>query len=332
MAESGTAATSSTGTAPRPLIRRASTGLPPLLTPHTEVEEQESINDLDLTKLLIYGSGFYTALNCFTYPLAVVKTRMQAATVQTGSLEAARGLHRLAGVRGFYAGLLPTLCGALPARAGYITALEGAKEPVFVAMTALGVGSTGAAMISNGAGGFAAVLASQTLWTPWDVVTQRLMVAAGGGAPASESSFFGVARNVFATSGWIGFYRGFGVTLLGYLPGGSVWWAAYGGAKEVAAQSAAAPAMPVVATQAAAATWASFWTVGITSPLDVLKTRVQLSTSKSSPALLPMATALIRAEGLSGLYRGFLPRWCQASLFSASVINIYEELKRICRK
>ena len=58
--------------------------------------------------------------------------------------------------------------------------------------------------------GFAAVLASQTLWTPWDVVTQRLMVAAGGGAPASESSFFGVARNVFATSGWIGFYRGFG--------------------------------------------------------------------------------------------------------------------------
>ena len=92
------------------------------------------------------------------------------------------------------------------------------------------------------------------------------------------------------------------------------------------------PAVPQVAVQAVAATWASFWTVGITSPLDVLKTRIQLSKAETTPALVPLATSLLRAEGLSGLYRGFVPRWCQASIFTACVINIYEHLKKICRK
>lgn len=203
------------------LLRRASTGLPPLLTPHTDTEEAESIADLDLRMLLLYGSGFYTALNCATYPLAVVKTRMQAASTQMSTRAAAYDLHRLAGVRGFYAGLLPTLCGALPARMGYIIALEGAKDPVFAVASAAGMSTTSAAVVSNGAGGFAAVLASQIIWTPWDVVTQRLMVAAGGTSVA-EVSFFGVTRSIFEASGWSGFYRGFGVTLIGYLPGGSV--------------------------------------------------------------------------------------------------------------
>ena len=47
---------------------------------------------------------------------------------------------------------------------------------------------------------------------------------------------------------------------------------------------------------------------------------------------MPLATALVKSEGLSGLYRGFLPRWSQASIFTGCVINIYEHLKRICVK
>ena len=314
------------------LLRRASNGLPPLLTPHTDYEEKESLQDLDLRKLLVVGSGFYTALNCLTYPLSVVKTRQVAASTQMGTMETARELYRLAGARGLYIGLLPTLCGALPARAGYITALEGTREPAFAAATAVGFGPTAASVVSNGAGGFAAVMASQTIWTPWDVVTQRLMAAAGS-ASAAETTFFGVVRSIAATGGMAGFYRGFGVTLVAYLPGGSVWWAAYGGAKGTAAQSpGVSRAMPQSVLQALAATWASFWTVAITSPLDVLKTRTQLAPGEKSPPLLPLARDLLRAEGLAGMYRGFLPRWCQASIFTGCVINIYEHLKRVCRK
>ena len=70
----------------------------------------------------------------------------------------------------------------------------------------------------------------------------------------------------------------------------------------------------------------------VTSPLDVLKTRVQLAPSRVAPPVLAIGRELLRSEGFAGLYRGFLPRWSQASIFSGSVISLYEHLKRICKK
>ena len=122
------------------MLRRASTGLPAL---HHDEEMAQSLDDLDLPKLLLYGSAMYTILhartrievvaarrlcvdlsflggarNCITYPLAVVKTRMQASELPNmSSRQAVSQLMQTGGVRGFYAGLVPVLCGALPARA-----------------------------------------------------------------------------------------------------------------------------------------------------------------------------------------------------------------------
>ncbi|EOD12268.1 hypothetical protein EMIHUDRAFT_459688 [Emiliania huxleyi CCMP1516] len=308
------------------LLRRTTTGLP-IFEPPGEADDLE---ELDLPKLLLVGSAFYTGLNCCTYPLAVIKTRMQASAVSMGSLEAAGELWRISGIRGFYAGIGPVLLGALPARAGYITALEGTKAFWQARAEAAGVTGPTAAAASNGAAGFGAVLASQTIYTPCDVVTQRVMVASGsGGAAAADASAAHVVRDIWSTSGWSGFYRGFGVTLIAYLPGGSVWWAAYGGARSAASGQ---QLMPDLAELALAATWASLWTVAVTSPLDVLKTRVQLAPSRVAPPVLTIGRELLRSEGFAGLYRGFLPRWSQASIFSGSVISLYEHLKRICKK
>ena len=260
------------------LLRRTTTGLP-IFEPPGEADDLEELgkaapravhssvhcltrvcrSPADLPKLLLVGSAFYTGLNCCTYPLAVIKTRMQASAVSMGSLEAAGELWRISGIRGFYAGIGPVLLGALPARAGYITALEGTKAFWQARAEAAGVTGPTAAAVSNGAAGFGAVLASQTIYTPCDVVTQRVMVASGsGGAAAADASAAHVVRDIWSTSGWSGFYRGFGVTLIAYLPGGSVWWAAYGGARSAASGQ---KLMPDLAELALAATWASLWTV-----------------------------------------------------------------------
>ena len=58
----------------------------------------------------------------------------------------------------FYAGLLPVLAGALPARAGYISALEGTRPFWQRRAEAAGMDGASAAAASNGAAGFAAVL------------------------------------------------------------------------------------------------------------------------------------------------------------------------------
>ena len=316
----------SSGVPPPQLLRRASSGLPPLLLD----DEVEDLSELDLPKLLMLGSAFYTGLNCCTFPLAVVKTRMQASSVQMGTVTASRELFRASGLRGFYAGLVPVLLGALPARVAYITALEGSRAFALHRAEAVGMSGATAAAASNGCAGFAAVLASQVVWTPFDVVTQRIMVASGtSGAAAADQSVSHVVRDVWHASGWRGFYRGFGVTLIAYLPGGSVWWAAYGGAREAATGQ---KVVPELLEQFGAATWASLWTVAVTSPLDVLKTRVQLSSGAVAPPVMSLAKELIASEGVTGLYRGFLPRWSQASIFSACVISLYEHLKIVCRK
>ena len=67
-------------------------------------------------------------------------------------------------------------------------------------------------------------------------------------------------------------------------------------------------------------------------PLDVLKTRVQLSSATVAPSAVTLGRELLASEGLSGLYRGFLPRWGQASIFSSCVVILYEYLKQVCRK
>ena len=70
----------------------------------------------------------------------------------------------------------------------------------------------------------------------------------------------------------------------------------------------------------------------VCSPLDVVKTRVQLVRTGEAPPLLATASLLVRSEGVSGLYRGFMPRWGHASVWGSIVISLYEYLKVICKK
>ena len=216
------------------LVRRSSSGFPPILLDDDKIAgaDEQSIAGLDMPKMLMLGSCMYTVLNCITYPLAVVKTRLQASVVRMSPSEAAAEIMCTTGFRGFYAGLLPVLVGALPARAGYIVALEGTRPHALRLAEQSGLKSPAAAAVSNGVAGFSAVLASQIIYCPCDVVTQRMMVAGvgGAGATAADASFSAVVSSIFATQGLGGFYRGIGVTPVassGLLGGSVLWWGAY---------------------------------------------------------------------------------------------------------
>eukprot|EP00962_Isochrysis_galbana_P010211 scaffold2825_cov111-Isochrysis_galbana.AAC.10 len=283
---------------------------------------EPDVGELDVPLLLLYGSGFYTILLVALHPLTVFKTRMQAASTKMSYSEAVAQVRAAAGWRGFFAGLTPSIVGALPARSVYIAALEAVRPRARAACEAAGVDAVTSASVSNAAAGFAAVLAAQLTYCPTDVVTQRLMVA----DPAKGEKASSVFRSIVA-SGWTGLYRGLGVSLVANLPGGSVWWGAYGGARALVARQPEAARLPDLVEQTLAAIWAAFCTVGLTSPLDVIKTRTQLATGAAPPPLLHTASRLLREDGVRGLYRGFLPRWAHASLWGGTVIALYEQLK-----
>ena len=199
--------------------------------------------ELDIPMLLACGSGIYTGLSALLFPLSVMKTRLQARNQPSGVLQEARTIYASAGLGGFFRGLGPVLLGAVPARAAYIAMLEGSKPLSFRAAEALGATGAAAAALCSGVAGFSAVLASQLIYVPVDVVTQRLMVSSDVTLSARQ-----VIRSIVDTSGVAGLYRGFGISMVAYLPGGSVWWGAYGASQ--AAAEAFSEEIPVVVRRA----------------------------------------------------------------------------------
>ena len=90
-----------------------------------------------------------------------------------------RSIMRYEGLRGFYRGFGTSLMGTIPARALYMSALEVTKSNVATATVRLGFSDASATAIANAAGGVASAMAAQLVWTPVDVVSQRLMVQGG---------------------------------------------------------------------------------------------------------------------------------------------------------
>ena len=68
-------------------------------------------------------------------------------------------------------------------------------------------------------------MAAQLVWTPIDVVTQRLMVA--NGADARYVNGVDMFRKIVRNDGVRGLYRGFGISILTHAPSNAVWWASY---------------------------------------------------------------------------------------------------------
>ncbi|XP_076884210.1 uncharacterized protein LOC143533255 [Bidens hawaiensis] len=127
---------------------------------------------LDKSKFFFLGAAMFSGVSSMLYPMAVLKTRQQVCVTHTPCFKMAVSVLRHEGFKGLYRGYGTSLMGTIPARALYMGALE---------MTKSNLGCTTAA-IANAAAGLSAAVASQLVWTPVDVVSQRLMVQGGKGS------------------------------------------------------------------------------------------------------------------------------------------------------
>nr|AFK36496.1 unknown [Medicago truncatula] len=70
----------------------------------------------------------------------------------------------------------------------------------------------------------------------------------------------------------------------------------------------------------------------ITTPLDTIKTRLQVMGNDNRSSIKQVAKDLIKEDGWKGLYRGFGPRFFSMSAWGTSMILTHEYLKRLCTK
>ncbi|XP_027358083.1 solute carrier family 25 member 44-like [Abrus precatorius] len=298
---------------------------------------------LDKTKFYVVGAGLFTGVTVALYPVSVVKTRLQVAskdTLERNAFSVVKGLLKTDGIPGLYKGFGTVITGAIPARIIFLTALETTKVASFRMLEPFRLSETTQAAISNGIAGMVSSLLSQAVFVPIDVVSQKLMVQ-GYSGHAQYSGGLDVARKVLRSDGIRGLYRGFGLSVMTYSPSSAVWWASYGSSQRFLwrflgdrfSEEGTPPSLSkIIMVQASGGIFAGATASCITTPLDTIKTRLQVMGLENKSSVKQIVKDLIVEDGWKGLYRGLGPRFFSMSAWGTSMILAYEYLKRLCAK
>ncbi|KAE8100074.1 hypothetical protein FH972_018003 [Carpinus fangiana] len=322
---------------------------------------------LDKSRFFLLGAALFSGVSAALYPIVVLKTRQQVSSSQISCFKMSFAMMRHEGLRGFYRGFGTSLMGTIPARALYMTALEVTKSNVGSATVRFGFSETTATAIASAAAGMSSAMAAQLVWTPIDVVSQRLMVQGCHNCsknilphvnPGKYSNGIDAFRKILYADGPRGLYRGFGISILTYAPSNAVWWASYSVAQRLIwggfgcymgkkdnkvdhgltnGCSYRPDSMATVAVQGVCAAMASGVSAVITMPLDTIKTRLQVLDGEENGRRRPLTAVqavrnLVKEAGLSACYRGLGPRWVSMSMSATTMITTYEFLKRMSTK
>jgi len=270
-------------------------------------EEKIVWSEIDKVRFFGIGTGMYSALTFMLHPMSVLKTRQQVGT--SSNIIRGNWFQRN------YRGVGIVIGTAIPARVVYISTLETIRE----GSPERGTGEELLPWIRGGMAGGIASMCSQLFIVPMDVISQKQMIA------SDNPSAIHVGRQLIREKGLLrGLYRGFGLSLMTSIPGGSIWWGTYTACQESNFSSTA----PWWQTQILSGTSAAIMVALCTQPLDVLKTHIQVQTSSTQTNIY----TLIKQLPLTAFYRGTLPRIFHISVWGTIMSSAFELLKAISQK
>jgi solute carrier family 25 S-adenosylmethionine transporter 26 len=255
---------------------------------------------------LIAGGIAGTSVDVALYPLDTLKTRMQSA----------QGFLKAGGFRGIYNGLSAAAAGSAPGAALFFSTYEtmkGILSPHFsedrqamVHMTAASCGETVAC----------------TVRVPTEVIKQRMQAGTYAGLAEGVST-------IWRTEGVVGFYRGYLSTVMREIPFAFIQFPLYeAGKKMVARRSESGECSSLQAASCGSASGA--FAAAVTTPLDVVKTRLMLGADASGVAYTGMAdtfSRVYRTEGARTLFSGVQPRTFWIGIGGFVFFGAYEKAK-----
>lgn len=296
---------------------------------------------LDKSKFYAIGAGLFTSVTVALYPISVVKTRLQVIernAQNPTAISIFRNILKADGISGLYRGFGTVVIGAVPARVIFLSTLETTKIGALTITEKLNLSEATRVALANGVAGMVSSIVAQSVFVPLDVVSQRLMVQ-GTACTAKYSGGLDAARKILRTDGIRGLYRGFGMSVLTYSPSSAFWWASYGFSQRIiwrslgysSEDSSLTPSEgEIVLVQAGSGIFAGAIASCTTTPLDTIKTRLQVMDKESTPSIKQTMKRLIDEDGWRGFYRGLGPRFISMSAWGTSMILAYEYLKRLC--
>lgn len=233
-------------------------------------------------------------------------------------LRTMRGIVRESGsVLGLWRGLLPNLSQSLPNTALYLVAYEKGKS-----VLSQNVPERYWPWLPLAVGPLARMVAS-TATSPIELI--RVRVQAQNGSDISQ-----VMRTVYASGGLRGFWNGLGPTLMRDVPFSALYWQSY---ELLAARLKQLYGNSIFVVPMIAGTVSGSFAAVVTTPIDVVKTRVQASLHTpgcvNQPSSWQTFLSILRSEGLRGLTVGMVPRVAKIAPACAIMISSYEIGKHI---
>ncbi|KAI9482437.1 hypothetical protein IWW42_003260 [Coemansia sp. RSA 1085] len=187
--------------------------------------------------------------------------------------------------------------------------------------------------VAGGLGGMTGAIAT----SPLDVLRTRQQLAGVTSTPTDKPIWtrstrpllntYKILKELCQKEGARGWFAGLGPGLVGIIPSRAIQFFTYANGKQVLARWNNGQETPLV--QLSAAGLAAMVTTTATSPIWMVKTRMQLATDKYAGSLACLR-AIVEKEGLRGLYKGTSAAYLGASE-SAIQWMIYEQLKRVAR-
>lgn len=282
------------------------------------------------THALLAGGVAGTTVDLTLFPLDTLKTRLQSS----------EGFFASGGFRGIYRGVGSAALGSAPGAAFFFCTYEATKSALAGARRrALGDAGSGSNTTTAGRdGGGGAVdhmlaaslgeVAACAVRVPTEVVKQRAQAGQHGGSSLSSlRAILGRRAEVGLPGVWRELYRGWGITILREVPFTVIQfplWEALksysrgrrttgGGAQQADVSAGESALYGSVSGGVAAA---------VTTPLDVLKTRVMLSSERQR--VWDVVRGILRQHGVRPFFAGIGPRVMWISIGGAVFLGSYQ--------
>ncbi|CAM9866926.1 unnamed protein product, partial [Hapterophycus canaliculatus] len=247
---------------------------------------------------------------------------------------------RTRGPWAIYNGIPTAVLGAMPSSALYFGTYEAVKTRLmrlaadhFPGNSEGGVGGEGGGVggvhpaARAGAHAVAAACGnagSSLIFVPKEYVKQTLQASGMGAAGAVRENAKDIVRRTLREKGVRGLYRGYWATLSRNVPSAIIRFSLY---EEIKLFIGPARLMSAPPAFLLAGALAGACASGITTPFDVLKTRVATGSLDGGRGFTRNMVSIVAEDGWKGLYVGFQPRVVMSGLFTAVGFGSFEALK-----
>lgn len=235
-------------------------------------------------------------------------------------LQSERGFWRSGGFKSVYKGIIPTAAGSAPTAALFFCTYEGCKsflsqhvpknQMPFVHMTAASLAEIVACFIR----------------VPVEIVKQRRQAL---NFKYGQTSAFQILLNAYKNEGLIkGVYRGFGSTILREIPFSLIqfplWEFFKANWEETTNTELTSSAVAICGALAGGIS------AGLTTPLDVAKTRIMLADQEIGRTLTvpKVILSIYREKGFFGIFAGFVPRVMWITIGGFIFFGVYDFTSR----